>query len=188
MIKKQVTKARDGESATMKKKLAGLKVWQLVLLLLIVVGGALLFVGAVGGWFGKSEIILDAEYYCNGSCDNAMMELDGAEYEKLVKNGSSFVVFVDQSGCTTADRLKGYVMDYASEMGIRVYRMMFAEARETSLHDYVKYYPSVVVVSHGKVVKYLRADSDEDADYYNDYELFKGWMPVRIVEKVNIKS
>lgn len=157
------------------KKKTELKTWQLVLLLLVVVGGTVLFLGAPSGWFGNGKVVLDAEYYCGENCDGEMMELSGAEYEDLVKEGKSFVVFVDQSGCTTADRLRGYVTDFAREAGVKVYRMMFSEARETSLHDYVKYYPSVVVVSRGKVVAWLRADSDEDADYYNDYEAFKGW-------------
>ena len=157
------------------KKKSKLKTWQLVLLLLVVVGGTVLFVGATSGWFGGSKVVLDAEYYCGEDCDDEMMELSGAEYKDLVKEGKSFVVFIDQSGCTTADRLRGYVADFAREAGIKVYRMMFSEARDTSLHDYVKYYPSVAVVSHGKVVTWLRADSDEDADYYNDYEAFVTW-------------
>ena len=132
--------------------------------------------GAVSGWFGGGKVVLDVEYYCGESCDGEYLQLTGVEYEELVRDGGSFVVFVDQSGCTTADRLREYMSDYALETGIKVYRMMFAEAKETLLHDYVKYYPSVVVVSKGRVVGYLRADSDEDADYYNDYEAFRMWM------------
>ena len=169
-------RSANGESMTVKKKMAGLKVWQLVLLLVVVIGGTVLFVGAASGWFGGGKVVLDAEYYCGDDCDGKMMELDGARYEELVQNGGSLVVFVDQSGCTTAERLRGDVEDYAGDAEIRVYRMMFAEARETSLHDYVKYYPSVVIVSRGRAVGYLRADSDEDADYYNDYEAFRMWM------------
>ena len=169
-------KVGDGESALMKGKLARLKVWQLVVLLVAVIGGTVLFLGAVGGWFGGSKVTLDAEYYCGEECDGEMMELSGARYEELVRNGGSFVVFVDQSGCTTAERLREYVADYAREAGVKVYRMMFSEVKETSLHDFVKYYPSVVVVSRGRVAGYLRADSDEDADYYNDYGAFVWWM------------
>ena len=164
------------QPVTMKQKLSGLKVWQLVVLLLVVVGGAVLFVGAASGWFGGDKVVLDVEYYCGDDCDGEFLQLNRAEYEELVRNDGSFVVFVDQSGCTTADRLRGYVTDYALEAGVEVYRMMFSEARETSLHDFVKYYPSVVVVSKGRVVGYLRADSDEDADMYNDYDKFVEWM------------
>lgn len=176
LAEKKKNEMKSKPSTGMVQKLAGLNVWQLVLSLFAVVGGAVLFVGAVSGWFGNNKVVLDTEYYCGESCDDRMMELTGTEYEELMKDGKSFVVFVDQNGCTTADRLRGYVMDFANSRGIRAYRMMFADARETSLHDYVKYYPSVVMVSRGRVVSYLRADSDEDADYYNDYEMFVSWM------------
>jgi hypothetical protein len=63
-----------------------------------------------------------------------------------------------------------------TETGILAYRMMFEEVKESSLYTQVKYYPSVVVVSRGRVMAYLRADSDEDADKYNDYDAFKKWM------------
>ena len=155
----------------------------LVVALVVVLLGGVLFVGAVSGWFSNDMVMLDEEYYCGENCDGEMAELSGAKYEQLVADGKSFVVFIDQSGCTTADRLKEYMKDYALEAGVKVYRMMFADARETSLHEYVKYYPSVVVVSKGKVTAWLRADSDEDADYYNDYEAFEGWMRGLVVEK-----
>lgn len=66
--------------------------------------------------------------------------------------------------------------DWAKEAGIRVYKMMFGDMKESGLHEFVKYYPSVALVSHGRVVAWLRADSDEDADMYNDYDVFKAWM------------
>ena len=160
---------------TMQDKLAKMKIWQLVLALVLVVAGVVLFVGAVGGWFSEGKVVLDAEYYCM-ECDGELMELTGEEYEKLVSEGKSFVVLVDQGGCTTAERLKGYLKDYAKDKGFKAYRIMFADMKSGSLHEYVKYYPSVVVVSNGKVRGYLRADSDDDAEMYNDYEAFKGWV------------
>ena len=104
------------------------------------------------------------------------MELTPDLYESLVAEGKSFVVFVDQGGCTTADRLRGFVKDYASSHGIKVYRMFFEDMKKTSLHDFVKYYPSVAVILRGKVMGYLRADSDEDSDAYNNDDAFLTWM------------
>ena len=85
-------------------------------------------------------------------------------------------MFVDQNGCTTADRLREYMIQYAKGNDIAVYRMMFSEVKESSLHEYVKYYPSVVLVDKGMPRWYLRADSDEDVDMYNNYDLFRDWM------------
>lgn len=145
----------------------------LIVALVAVLMGGVLFVGAVSGWFDDPKVKLDAEYYAEGA---EFMELSAGEYEGLIEAKKSFVVFVDQDGCTTADRLREYVTRYMTETGILAYRMMFAELKETSLHENVKYYPSVVVVDKGVVRGYLRADSDDDAGAYNDYDTFKEWM------------
>ena len=147
-------------------------IWLTLTLVVVVVGGVL-FVGAVSGWFGGQKVILDAEYY---NTQSGFTDLTAQEYEALVGAKKSFVVFVDQGGCTTADRLREYVGRYMEEAGVSVYRMMFAEVKESSLHEFVKYYPSVVIVSRGQVVAYLRADSDDDAKVYNNYEDLEGWM------------
>ena len=155
-----------------EKKKQG-KVLGLAIALIVVLVGGVLFVGAVSGWFDDPKIVLDAEYYGEGA---EFMELTASEYEGLVEAKKSFVVFVDQGGCTTADRLREYVLNWAGENGVKVYRMMFSEVKESSLHDYVKYYPSVALISRGRVRGYLRADEDEDAEAYNNYEAFKEWI------------
>ena len=146
----------------------------LIVALVVVLVGSVLFMGAVSGWFDDAKVSLDLDSLCEGGCE--MVDLTGAEYEGMVDNGKSFVVFVDQSGCTTADKLRGFTMNWARENGVKVYKMMFSDARKTSLHEYVKYYPSVVVVSKGKPVAWLRADEDEDSDAYNKEEAFRGWI------------
>lgn len=149
------------------------KILPLVMALIVVVLGSILFVGAANGWFDNHKVKLDAEYYADGA---EFMELTAGEYEGLIEAKKSFVVMVDQSGCTTADRLREYVTRYMTETGILVYKMMFEQVKESSLHDQVKYYPSVVVVDKGVVRAYLRADSDEDAEVYNNYNAFREWM------------
>ena len=149
------------------------KILPLVMALIVVVLGSILFVGAASGWFDNHKVKLDAEYYADGA---EFMELTAGEYEALIEAKKSFVVMVDQSGCTTADRLREYVTRYMTETGILVYKMMFEQVKESSLHDQVKYYPSVVVVDKGVVRAYLRADSDEDAEVYNNYNAFREWM------------
>ena len=147
------------------------KILPLVMALIVVVLGSILFVGAASGWFDSHKVKLDAEYYADGA---EFMELTAGEYEGLIEAKKSFVVMVDQSGCTTADRLREYVTRYMTETGILVYKMMFAEVKESSLHEKVKYYPSVAVIDKGKVAAYLRAD--EDAEVYNNYNAFREWM------------
>ena len=158
------------------------QVFGLVIALVAVLLGGVLFMGAVSGWFGDSEIVLDEEYYCT-ECDGEFMELANAEYEELINNNATFVVFVDQGGCTTADNLRGFVKDWTKENGIKVYRMMFSDMKETSLHESVKFYPSIAIVSKGKPVAWLRADADEDAAAYNNYDDFASWVEKYIAIK-----
>ncbi len=73
---------------------------KLVLGLILVVGGGILFIGAVSGWF-DSKVSLDAESNCEDNC-KSFIEINAEQYENLVKEGKSFVVLVDQGGCTTA--------------------------------------------------------------------------------------
>ncbi len=129
--------------------------------------------GVRDGWLGGAKVVLSEGYY--GEFTD-YQDLSVEKYEELVGKGDSFVLFVDQGGCETAERLRGFVKDWASEKDVKVQRIMFSEMKKTSLHELVKYYPSVVVVEKGKVRAFLRADSDEDADIYNDYEKFKGWI------------
>ena len=160
----------------MKKSLSKLKTWQLLLGLFLVIGLTTAFIVGVSGGFEDARASLDSEYLCGDGCEFEYMELLPEEYEKLVADKKTFVIFVDQDGCMTADRLEGFVNDFAASAGFKVYKMMFSDVKKTSLYDFVKYYPSVVVVSRGKVIGWLKADSDEDADAYNKYEAFEGWM------------
>ena len=153
-----------------KKKQAG--VLGLIIALVVVLMGGVLFVGAVSGWF-DTKVSLDTEYYTD---EAKFLDLNIDEYEELIKDKKSFIIFVDQDGCNTADRLRGYMMDYMKQKGILVYWMMFSNVKESSLHEFVKYYPSVVLVSRGKPLEWLKADSDEDAEIYNNYNKFENWM------------
>ena len=154
-----------------KKKQMGVLGLIVALVVVLIVG--VLFVGAVSGWFDDPKVALDVEY--KGEFDG-YKDLSATEYDELVAAKKSFVVFVDQNECVTADKLRSYVEEWAHEKGVKVYRMMFADMKESGLHESVKYYPSFVVVSKGKPTAWLRADADEDAEAYNNNEAFKAWV------------
>lgn len=149
----------------------------LVVALVVVLIGGVLFVGATSGWFDDPKIILDNEYKCSDEvCSKSFVDITVGEYEDLIKTKKTFVVFVNQDGCATAERLKGYALDYVLDKGITMLEMTFSDVKESSLYKSVKYYPSIVIVSKGKVVAWLKADSDDDAKVYNEYAEFQKWM------------
>lgn len=146
--------------------------WKVVALVAAVITIGVV-VGVANGWFGGQKVELDVEYY---NTNRGFVEIDPNEYESLVNGEKSFMVFVDQSGCTTADRLREYMKIYMEQNKVSVYKIMFEDIRNTSLHDFIKYYPSIAIVEKGKVKTYLRADSDEDVGIYNNYSDFEQWI------------
>ena len=105
-----------------------------------------------------------------------LISISVASFEKMSAERRSFLVLIDQAGCRTADELKGYLRNFLESKGWFGYRMMFSEVKETTLSEYIKYYPSVVVIKNGEVFAYLKADAEEDADKYNNYEIFQDWI------------
>ena len=105
-----------------------------------------------------------------------LVDITVEAYEEMISQGRSFLLFVDQDGCTTADKLRKIVKDYTKSVGGFAYRIMYGDLAGSSLSDTVKYYPSVAVVKDGQVVKALRSDADEDAGAYNNYDDFLTWV------------
>lgn len=175
---KAAGKAEKAGKATGK----GAKTGVLVLALLVVVIGGVLFMGATAGWFLEAgKVVLSGEYYCGEERTGELTEMTVEEYEELVKEKKSFIMFVDQGGCYTAATMKEWLGDYTKEAGIRVLRMSFSEMKKTALYpEVVKHYPSVVIFREGQAVAALRADADEDAEMYNNEEAFRGWIEERV--------
>ena len=64
-----------------------------------------------------------------------------------------------------------------------MYDVPFDIFKKTSLYGYVKYAPSAVVVSKGKVYAYTDAESDDDLELGRSNEKFEKWFK----KYVNIK-
>ncbi len=141
----------------------------------VVLGAVFLAVGIVG-------LIITALLNQKFSLDSDQLgsteyvDLTGEEYEKLLENKKSFLVFVDQSGCITAEGLRKNLEEIQSEKNFKVYHIMFSDARETSMHEYVKFYPSIVIVGKGEVKSWLKADADEDIERYKTKADLENWL------------
>ena len=116
----------------------------------------------------------------SGEVVASVVQIGAAQYDAMVKRGESFLLLVDQEGCTTGEKLGGFLARFVREdargSGGIYYRMMFDEVKKSGLSGKVKFYPSVVVVARGEVKGWLRADADEDAGAYNNYEDFARWV------------
>lgn len=150
------------------------KIWQIVVpiaIIIVVVVGGFLFVGATAGWFSQSqEITLDAEYLGK----NEASTLDPSAYEKMVNEKKSFIVIAYLPTCT-ADIIK-YMKEYSAERDISYFYLNWSDLRQTSLKGTVDFSPSVILISKGRPIAHLRADSNEDTAKYNDFSIFSAWL------------
>ncbi len=172
----------ENKSNNSKKK----TVW-LLLGLVAVIGVTVLLIlglstgGGVGdGWpvegGGSGTVVLDTDFDCGENCEGNFINVDSTSYENLILNKQSFIVVVDQKACVTGVRLRGFIDDYVGESGLKAYRIMFEDMKQTSLYDKITYYPSVAVIDKGKMVAWLDAESNEDKPMFNEFESFNAWL------------
>ena len=120
----------------------------------------------------NDKFTLEEKYY--GKTDYIELNVDG--FNELVENKESFAVFIYQPLCSISYEFNKVLTEFSKTYKISFYKMAFSDMQETSLNNKIKYYPSLVIFKEGKVVDYLKADSDEDSKYYKDIEGFKSWF------------
>ena len=145
-------------------------------LILVISGAALLIIGLIGLLVTfltrDKKFPLDSDQF--GSSE--FIDISGEDYEKLLSEKKSFLVFVDQEGCITARGLEERLGQISREKNLKIYHIMFSDARNTSMHENVKHYPSVVIIDKGKMAAWLKADADEDKERYNSLEDLEQWL------------
>jgi hypothetical protein len=52
----------------------------------------------------------------------------------------------------------------------------FADFKNTVFYHDVSFAPSIIIVDNGKIVSYLKADSNQDYDKYQKAEEFEKWL------------
>ena len=127
---------------------------------------------AIWNVLSHQKFRLDGEYYATSE----MIDLDKAGYEDLISQNKSFVVLIDKPGCTTTVAMRENMAAFPSNIQFRYYRMMWDEVKASSLHEKVKFTPSVALIKNGEVTKWLQADRDEDSDYFNSGEALQRWI------------
>ncbi len=105
--------------------------------------------------------------------DSEAIDIKKDDYERMISEKKSFVVMVDKPDFYTTADMCERMASFPEDMQFKYYRIMWGEAKESSIHDYVKFVPSVVIVRKGEVVDFLDADSDDDTPKYNEAQAYK---------------
>jgi hypothetical protein len=113
---------------------------------------------------------LDDEYY--GASEAIDIDADG--YEQLIKDKKSFVIMVDKPQCYTTTNMREWMTNFPEKF--KYYRIMLEELQQSSLHEKVKYVPSLALIRKGEVVDFLDADAEEDVPMYNNADSLREWI------------
>lgn len=134
----------------------------------------------------EDSIVLDAEYKnTDGNQIEIAKEVEEDKvvpfFEELVASKKSFVLYVSLPICNgDAAKFKEYVLEFQKKNHISFYYMTSDFVKDTTLYQTVKYFPSVITYKDGKIVNYLRYDSDEDKEFYKSYEGFERWFKANV--------
>lgn len=98
-------------------------------------------------------------------------------FENLVKEKKDFVLYVALPFCSgDSAKFKEYVLDFQRKNHLSFYYLTSDYVKDTSVYETVKYFPAVIIYKDGKILNYLKYDSDEDVKYYKSYDGFSKWM------------
>jgi len=115
---------------------------------------------------------LDSEYYAASES----IDITKDQYEDLIAQKKSFVVMVDKPDCVTTTSMREYMSGFPGDTQFKYYRMMWEDVSKSSLHEKVKFAPSIAIIHEGTVKAWLDADSDKDVEYYNSAEALQSWI------------
>ena len=161
----------DQEEAPAKK--GAPKSFRLATLAIILLAVVAIVIMIIVSTNTSTQFRLSDEYY---GTSEMLTGLTKDDYEQLLAEKKSFVVMVDKPGCVTTPAMRERMANFPDDMQFKYYQFMWSEARESSLHEYVTFVPSVAIIREGKVVAWLRADSDEDTEYFNSAEALQSWV------------
>lgn len=115
---------------------------------------------------------LDDELY--GESESILIDKD--KYEQLIRDKKSFIVMVDKPGCIKTSEMRVSLSGFPDNMQFKYYHLYWDDAKKTSLHEKIKYTPSVALIHDGEVVDWLDADAKEDEPLYNDSAALQNWI------------
>lgn len=132
----------------------------------------------------EDSIVLDAEYK---NTDGKQIEIakeseDPARFlDEMIESEKSFVLYVSLPICNgDAAKFKEYVLDFQRREKVSFYYLTSDYIKDTKVYETVKFFPSVIIIKDGKIINFLKYDSDSDLEYYKSYDGFAKWLKANV--------
>lgn len=145
------------------------KIIKIIILIILLIALVILVVNLSNK---DKKFYLEDKYYKEAKIN----EIDENKLESLINDKESFVVFVYQPMCITSSSFNELLNEFTNKYNMTIYMIPFSSIKDTNLEKHVKYYPSFVIFNNGKVVDYLKADSDDDTKCYENLPDFEDWF------------
>ena len=117
---------------------------------------------------GKTRIYLSDKYYNNGN----FIDVNKDD----LSDNETYVLYIYNNYCNFQIPCDEIFKKFMEKYNIDFLSMPFKDFKNTSFYDYVKYAPSVIIISDGKIISYLDANSDDDLSKYQDEKEFELWL------------
>ena len=119
---------------------------------------------------------LEEKYYVDKG--NGYIIEDNDAFYNAIENKESLIVKITGLVCLLND-FSDNVNKYAKENGVIIYSII--GTKDNDFFKEIEYYPSLVLINKGKIIKYLDASSNEDEIYYSNYESLEKWINSYII-------
>ena len=122
----------------------------------------------------NDKIYLSDNYYKDG----VYIEINSKDLDKL--KDDNYLLYTYNHFCNftiPCDKIFKEIMD---KYKIDVLSMSIDEYKKTSFFNEVRYAPSILIISKGKIIAYLDAESDADYEKYQKAEEFEKWLTSHI--------
>ncbi len=120
---------------------------------------------------------LDETYYNEASIN----EISINKLNDLETSKESFAIFIYDPYCPTSFTLNNILNEFTNKYHLSIYKISFANIKDTKVSKYVKYCPSVVIYHQGKIISYLDSNSKKDTIYFESLSNFIKWFTKYII-------
>ena len=116
----------------------------------------------------KKIVNLSDKYYNNGD----YISVTNSE----LSDTETYLLYTYNNFCNLPIHCENIFKETMEKYKIDILSMPFDEFKNTTFHNKVKYAPSVLIISNGKLLAYLDANSDRDYEKYQNTEEFETWL------------
>ena len=115
---------------------------------------------------------LEDKYYNKSE----FIDMNVIKLNELVENKETFGAFIYQPMCAASADFEKVLKEFTDEYQISFYKLPYSELKTTKYGKKIKYTPSFIIFTEGKMADFLESDKDSDTKYYTSSKKFKNWF------------